>query len=88
MFAFTLGPSQILILLLLGALLFGNRLPEMGRSLARAIREFQNGLNGIEDKIGAAIAAPEPAPSSPRPPQRVASRLLPPELNGDAAGSM
>ncbi len=80
MFAITLGPSQIVILLLIGVLLFGHRLPEVGRSLAKAIREFQNGLNGIEDRISEAITAPEPALSGPRAPQRVSPGA--PRLNG------
>jgi sec-independent protein translocase protein TatA len=65
MFAFTLGPSQIAILLLLGVVLFGNRLPEIGRSLAKAIREFQKGLNGIEDQISAAVMPHAPALAAP-----------------------
>lgn len=46
-------PSQaeLLILLVLGLILFGRRLPEVGRSLGRSIVEFKKGIKGIEDEI-------------------------------------
>lgn len=87
MFAFTLGPSQIVLLLLLGVLLFGNRLPEVGKSLAKAIRGFQDGMRGVEDQIGEAMTPAEPALAAPRPPQCVSHGLPKLDLNGDAAPS-
>jgi len=75
MFALTLGPSQIVILLLIGILLFGTRLPEMGRVLARTVREFQNGWRGIEDQIGEAITSPAPTATGARLPPRVSVGL-------------
>ncbi|HUB27133.1 MAG TPA: twin-arginine translocase TatA/TatE family subunit [Tepidisphaeraceae bacterium] len=39
------------IILIVGLLLFGRRLPEVGRSLGKGIVEFKKGLNGIEDEI-------------------------------------
>lgn len=35
----------------IGLLLFGRRLPEVGRSLGRSIVEFRKGIKGIEDEI-------------------------------------
>jgi sec-independent protein translocase protein TatA len=44
------SPVHLLLLLLIILLLFGaKRLPEMGRSLGRGIREFREGLNTKED---------------------------------------
>ncbi|MBL8763931.1 MAG: twin-arginine translocase TatA/TatE family subunit [Phycisphaerae bacterium] len=40
-----------LIILGLALLIFGNRLPEVGRSLGRGIVEFKRGLKGIGDEI-------------------------------------
>jgi sec-independent protein translocase protein TatA len=40
-----------IILLVLGLLIFGRRLPEVGRSLGRGIVEFKKGIRGIEDEI-------------------------------------
>jgi sec-independent protein translocase protein TatA len=52
MFAlFDLGMSEVVVLLALGLLLFGNRLPEMARSVGRGIRELKQGLSGFEDDL-------------------------------------
>jgi len=73
---FTLTPTTVLIILLLGVLLFGKKLPEMGRMLGRGVVEFKKGLRGLEDEVDS-NAAPRPheAPplEAPRPPQRVAT---------------
>jgi sec-independent protein translocase protein TatA len=68
-----LGYMEILILLGLGILLFGRKLPEVGRSLGKGIVEFKKGLKGLEDDVeGTQARAAEPmAAEAPRPPQRV-----------------
>jgi sec-independent protein translocase protein TatA len=69
-----LSPGHLLILLVIGILFFGKRLPEVGRSLGKGIVEFKKGLKGLEDDINDTSAAhPEPraALEPPRPPQRV-----------------
>ncbi len=58
----------------IGILLFGKRLPEVGRSLGKGIVEFKKGLKGLEDEVDAGSSAPvqqAPALEPPRPPQRV-----------------
>lgn len=47
----SVGPLEVGVLLVLGLLLFGRRLPEVGRSLGRSIVEFKKGLKGVEDEI-------------------------------------
>jgi sec-independent protein translocase protein TatA len=44
------GPDLI-ILLVLGLLIFGKRLPEVGRGLGRGIVEFRKGLKGVQDEV-------------------------------------
>jgi sec-independent protein translocase protein TatA len=44
-----LGPMELILIMGLGVLLFGKRLPEVGRSLGRGIVEFKKGLNGVGD---------------------------------------
>jgi sec-independent protein translocase protein TatA len=44
------GPEWIVIALL-GLLIFGKRLPEVGKSLGRSIVEFKKGLSGVEEEI-------------------------------------
>ena len=64
-----------LLLAVIGILLFGKRLPEVGRSLGKGIVEFKKGLKGLEDEIEIQASAPSnKEPQSlepPRPPQRV-----------------
>jgi len=77
LFAFGFTPTTIVLLLLLGVLLFGRNLPQMGKYLGKGIVEFKKGLRGFEDEIdGSVTSAPRPDPASleaPRPPQRVAT---------------
>jgi len=48
---FSPGPAEMMIILGIGVLLFGKRLPEVGRSLGKGIVEFKKGVRGIEDEI-------------------------------------
>lgn len=43
-----------MIILGIAVLLFGKRLPEVGRSLGKGIVEFKKGIRGVEDEIDAA----------------------------------
>ena len=47
MFPGSLGPGEMLVLRLIAVLLFGKRLPEVGRSLGKGIVEFKKGLQGM-----------------------------------------
>lgn len=44
------GPWEIILLLLLALLLFGaKRLPEIGRSMGRGLREFKDSVSGKDE---------------------------------------
>ena len=45
------GGAEWIILLILGLLVFGRRLPEVGRNLGRSIVEFKKGIKGIQEEI-------------------------------------
>ncbi len=45
------GYSEIAILLVIGLIIFGKRLPEVGRNLGKSIIEFKKGIKGIADDI-------------------------------------
>src|ERR1700683_26005 len=45
------GPENWFIILIVALLIFGRRLPEVGRSLGKGIIEFKKGLSGIEEEI-------------------------------------
>jgi sec-independent protein translocase protein TatA len=73
---FGLDPIHWVIIGVVGILLFGKRLPEVGRSLGKGIIEFKKGLKGLEDELDGGSASSSPAPQAPaleppRPPQRV-----------------
>lgn len=47
----TLGWPEIIIILFLILLLFGaKRLPEIGKSLGKGLKEFKDALKGIEEE--------------------------------------
>lgn len=43
---FNLGIGEVLVILIVALLVFGGRLPQVGRSLGRGILEFKEGLAG------------------------------------------
>lgn len=45
------GPFEMLILAGLGLLIFGKRLPEVGRSIGKTIIEFKKGMKEVENDI-------------------------------------
>jgi sec-independent protein translocase protein TatA len=45
------GPFEWMIIAGLGLLIFGKRLPEVGRSLGKGIVEFKRGLKSVEDEV-------------------------------------
>jgi len=53
------GPMEMMIILVIAVLLFGKRLPEVGRSLGKGLVEFKKGVRGIEDEIESASSAAE-----------------------------
>lgn len=77
LFAFlpNLGASEIIVLVIIGVLLFGRKLPDVGRYLGKSIVEFKKGVKGLEDDLD--TGAPAPAATAQqeqiRPPQRVAA---------------
>jgi sec-independent protein translocase protein TatA len=56
-----LGPMEMLIVGVIAVLLFGSKLPEVGRSLGRGLIEFKKGLRGIEDDLESASNNPAPS---------------------------
>ncbi len=54
----TPGPMDMLIIGVIAVLLFGKRLPEVGRSVGKGLMEFKKGLRGIEEELHKATYAP------------------------------
>ncbi|QDU60711.1 Sec-independent protein translocase protein TatAy [Planctomycetes bacterium Pan216] len=58
----SLGPTELIVIAIVGIVLFGKRLPEVGKSLGKAVVSFKDGLRGITDEID----QPTPATSKVR----------------------
>ncbi len=65
------SPMHVLLILAVALLLFGSRLPEVARSMGKAINEFKRGLREVEDD-----ARPDEAET---PPAQPAAKLNPPK---------
>ena len=59
------GYGEVLIILFIALILFGNRLPNVARSLAQGIVEFRKGLKGEPDKEEEKKALPPAGQASP-----------------------
>lgn len=60
-----IGLQEIVIVLIIALIIFGpKRLPELGRSLGKGIREFRGSISGDshEDEPPEAIEPPQPSP--------------------------
>ena len=56
---FELGPEKLLMLLLICLVLFGGkRIPEIGGSIGKGIREFKKGISEIGEEVKTAAPAP------------------------------
>jgi len=77
----SLGTTDMLVILAIALLLFGKRLPEVGKSLGKGIVEFKKGLKGVDDEIENQSSRPSP-PRQELPPQQPAYR--PPLTDGSS----
>lgn len=71
--AFISMPSgaEWFVVLIIGLLLFGRRLPEVGRGVGKTIVEFRKGIQGIEDEID--DASKKPAANGSKSPEQLPS---------------
>lgn len=59
-----IGWQELLILLAIALLLFGSRLPEVARSMGKAVIEFKKGLKGVEEDVNNADSTGNASSSS------------------------
>ncbi len=69
-----LGPVELCIVAVIGVLIFGRKLPEVGRYLGKGIVEFKKGIKGIEDDvdIGSSSSSNQQV-DQPKAPQKMAA---------------
>ena len=60
-----LNPFEMVVVLGVAVLLFGKRLPEVGRTLGRGIVEFKKGIRGVEEEFRAASSDISPRLDDP-----------------------
>ena len=65
------GPFEMILLAGLGLLIFGKRLPEVGRNIGKGIVEFKRGLKEAEHELSqepptALPPPPQPPPAAPK----------------------
>ncbi len=54
---FSPSPIQLLIVAAIALLLFGDRLPQVMRSLGRSVVEFKKGVKGVEEDVDTASSS-------------------------------
>lgn len=60
-----LGPLELGIILVVVLLLFGaNRLPQLGASIGKTVREFRKGMHEVTEEITQPTKAEPPAPGN------------------------
>ena len=52
---FGLGITELVIILALGLLLFGAKLPTLARSLGRSVTEFKRGVHSVTEEINVPV---------------------------------
>jgi sec-independent protein translocase protein TatA len=78
------GPLEIAVVLIIVLIIFGpKRLPELGQSMGRSIREFKNSLSGDKDKDSPEEAGRE-LPASQQV-QAAQPQTSPPAMAADAS---
>lgn len=69
-----LGMPEMIVLSIIGVILFGRKLPEVGRYLGKGIVEFKKGIKGIEDDVDlGSSTSSSPQVEQPKAPQKMAS---------------
>jgi len=73
-----IGPWEVIIIAVVALLLFGRRLPEVGRSLGKGIVEFKKGLKDVQETVEREGDKPSGNTYSYRPPLGTESRTQAP----------
>ena len=66
------GGMEWIIILVIGLLIFGRKLPDVGRGLGQGIREFKRGLKDVEDGVKEDVKRDDSAQRKSLPGEQVA----------------
>ena len=78
-----LGVPEMVVVMVVAVLLFGKRLPEVGRSLGKGIIEFKKGLRGLEGEFDFMGSSSHSSGSSSRRSEAERSRPSPTPADDD-----
>ncbi len=84
MLAWAFDPWTYALVALVALLLFGKRLPEVGRSLGKGIAEFKKGLHDVQDEMMKEDQKPEPPKQRLQAPAKPPAEALPDQPAPDA----
>ena len=62
---FSPSPGEMMIVGVIALLLFGKRLPDVAKSLGKGMREFKEGMAGIQNEFHGVSSAPSRSESRP-----------------------
>jgi sec-independent protein translocase protein TatA len=63
------GPTELLVVLIIALLVFGpKRLPEIGRTIGKSLREFRQASSDLRDEINRNLDVEGSSPSPAQPP--------------------
>ncbi len=58
-----IGPMELILILVIALVIFGpKKLPEIGKAIGTAIKEFKKHTGGVSESIEDAVNAPDEAP--------------------------
>ena len=64
---FNIGPTELIVILIIALLVFGpKRLPEVGRSIGRSLREFRRASDEIRGELEQGLNDDEPNVTAPK----------------------
>ena len=58
-----IGPMEWVVIAVVAVLIFGRRLPDVGRSLGQGLVEFKKGLRGVKDDVDSSVRDAKTLPS-------------------------
>jgi sec-independent protein translocase protein TatA len=82
-----IGMPEMIVIALLGLLIFGRRLPEVGRGLGKSIIEFKRGLADVKDEVEEATKELPSLEEATRLPDTGSSQPAPPSAKNDASAA-
>lgn len=76
---FNIGPTELIVVLIIALIVFGpKRLPEIGRTVGKSLREFKRASEGIRDELHLNLDDDEPSGSAAEASSNGAGHATPP----------